>query len=123
MKDSLSVLGVLVPTCAASSPRTHAVWLVPSSLGCSWGVESGHRSEPEGKPVSDMQHVPLHQPFIYLKICKTIGEDSWDWKGANITLKEGKRRHQLHAVTRQPNFNPQKNTGIQGTVKQLKYNN
>lgn len=75
MKDSLPVLGVLVPTCAASSPRTHAARLVPSSLGCSWGVGSGHRGKPEGKPVSDFQCVPLGQPFISLKVCKRIGKD------------------------------------------------
>lgn len=106
------MLGVLVPTCAASSPRTHAARLVPSSLGCSWGVGSGHRGEPEGKPVSDLQGVPLGQPFISLKVCKRIGKDPQDWRGTNVTLKEGKKRHQLHVVTRQPNFNTQKNTGI-----------
>lgn len=48
MKDSLPLFAVLVPACAASSPRTQAAWLVPSSLGRSWGVECGHRVWSQG---------------------------------------------------------------------------
>lgn len=49
---------------------------------------------------------------MHWNVCKRIGEDPRDWGGTNITLKGGKRRRQVHAVTRQPNFNTQKNSGI-----------
>lgn len=83
---------LLQPVQQVHQGLTHTAWLVPCILRCSWGLQPGQGHEPGAKPVSDLRCVPLHQPFIFMQVCKRIGKEPWDWRRAYITLKRMKEK-------------------------------